>query len=194
MNCLTNGRLGNYNGYNGSKMNSFIIYYYKGLYEGSRTIRNFGKECDGLNEKVELLLTGQQYKKFQEAYYSAILEKYSLSLVDIWVLLVLSEPGGYDTARDIVKVHGIAKSYVSKSINKLVEKGFLEGKHTKDDRRYVHLIVKEEALPVIDAMREQRKKMVKRLFQGVSKEQLELLAEIAWKINANITEMEEFYE
>ncbi len=175
-------------------MNSFIIYYYKGLYEGSRTIRNFGKECDGLNEKVELLLTGQQYKKFQEAYYSAILEKYSLSLVDIWVLLVLSEPGGYDTARDIVKVHGIAKSYVSKSINKLVEKGFLEGKHTKDDRRYVHLIVKEEALPVIDAMREQRKKMVKRLFQGVSKEQLELLAEIAWKINANITEMEEFYE
>ena len=93
-----------------------------------------------------------------------------------------------------MKVHGIAKSYVSKSINKLVEKGFLEGKHTKDDRRYVHLIVKEEALPVIDAMREQRKKMVKRLFRGVSKEQLELLAEIAWKINANITEMEEFYE
>jgi len=147
-----------------------------------------------VNEKVELLLTGQQYKKFQEAYYSAILEKYSLSLVDVWVLLILSEPEGYDTAKDIVKIHGIAKSYVSKSINKLVEKGFLEGKHTKDDRRYVHLVVKEEALPVIDAMREQRRKMVKRLFRGVSEEQVELLAEIARKINTNITEMEELYE
>lgn len=147
-----------------------------------------------MNEKVELLLTGQQYKKFQEAYYSAILEKYSLSLVDVWVLLILSEPEGYDTAKDIVKIHGIAKSYVSKSINKLVEKGFLEGKHTKDDRRYVHLVVKEEALPVIDAMREQRRKMVKRLFRGVSEEQVELLAEIARKINTNITEMEELYE
>ena len=139
-------------------------------------------------------MTGQQYKKFQEAYYSAILEKYSLSLIDVRVLLFLSEPGGYDTARDIVKVHGIAKSYVSKSIDKLIEKGFLEGKHIQEDRRYVHLVIKEEAFPVIDAMRERRNKMLERLFRGVSDEQLELLGEIARKINANITEMEGLYE
>lgn len=139
-------------------------------------------------------MTGQQYKKFQEAYYSAILEKYSLSLIDVRVLLFLSEPGGYDTARDIVKVHGIAKSYVSKSIDKLIEKGFLEGKHIQEDRRYVHLAIKEEAFPVIDAMRERRNKMLERLFRGVSDEQLELLGEIARKINANITEMEGLYE
>ena len=148
------------------------------------------KECDGVNEKVELLLTGQQYKKFQEAFYRAILEKYSLSLIDVRVLLFLSEPGEYDTARDIVKVHGIAKSYVSKSIDKLIEKGFLEGKHLREDRRCVHLAVKEEAFPLIDAMREQRRKMFERLFQGVTAEQLELLNEIARIINANITEME----
>ena len=147
-----------------------------------------------MNEKVEILLTGQQYKKFQEAYYSAILEKYSLSLIDVRVLLFLSEPGGYDTARDIVKVHGIAKSYVSKSIDKLIEKGFLEGKHMQEDRRYVHLAIKEEAFPLIDAMRERRNKMLERLFRGVSDEQLELLGEIARKINANITEMEGLYE
>lgn len=139
-------------------------------------------------------MTGQQYKKFQEAYYSAILEKYSLSLIDVRVLLFLSEPGGYDTARDIVKVHGIAKSYVSKSIDKLIEKGFLEGKHMQEDRRYVHLAIKEEAFPLIDAMRERRNKMLERLFRGVSDEQLELLGEIARKINANITEMEGLYE
>ena len=143
---------------------------------------------------MEILLTGQQYKKFQEAYYSAILEKYSLSLIDVRVLLFLSEPGGYDTARDIVKVHGIAKSYVSKSIDKLIEKGFLEGKHMQEDRRYVHLAIKEEAFPLIDAMRERRNKMLERLFRGVSDEQLELLGEIARKINANITEMEGLYE
>ncbi len=147
-----------------------------------------------MNEKVELLLTGQQYKKFQEAYYSAILEKYSLSLIDVRVLLFLSEPGGYDTARDIVKVHGITKSYVSKSIDKLIEKGFLEGKHLREDRRCVHLAVTEKAFPLIDAMREQRRKMLERLFRGVTAEQLELLNEIARKINANITEMEGLYE
>lgn len=148
----------------------------------------------GLNDTVELLLSGQQYKKFQEMYYGMILEKYSLSLMDIRILLFLSEHGGCDTARDIVRVHGIAKSYVSKSIEKLIERGFLERMHLQDDRRYVHLLIKKEAFPVIEAMREQRSKMVKRLFRGINEEQLEALNEIAQKISTNITEMEGLYE
>lgn len=148
----------------------------------------------GLDDKLELLLSGQRYKKIQEMYYSVILEEYSLSLMDVRVLLFLSEHGGCDTARDIVRGHGIAKSYVSKSIEKLIERGFLERKHLQDDRRYVHLLIKKEALPVVEAMRVQRGKMVQRLFQGINDEQLELLKEIAKKISTNITEMEGLYE
>lgn len=143
---------------------------------------------------MELLLNGQQYKKFQETYYSVILEEYSLSLMDVRVLLFLSEHGGHDTARDIVRGHRIAKSYVSKSIEKLIERGFLERRYLQDDRRYVHLLIKKEAFPVVEAMREQRQKMVKKLFQGINDEQLEILNEIAQKISINITEMEGLYE
>lgn len=147
-----------------------------------------------MDDKVDLLLSGQQYKKFQESYYSPILEKYSLNLADVRVLLFLVEHESYDTARDIVKIHCLAKSYVSKSIDKLIEKGFLEGVHLKNDRRYVHLLVKQEALPVIQAMREQRSKMVKKLFDGISEEEAQVLRRVAARISANITEMEGLYE
>lgn len=147
-----------------------------------------------MDDKVDLLLSGQQYKKFQESYYSPILEKYSLNLADVRVLLFLVEHESYDTARDIVKIHCLAKSYVSKSIDKLIEKGFLEGVHLKNDRRYVHLLVKQEALPVIQAMREQRSKMIKKLFDGISEEETMVLRKVAARISANITEMEGLYE
>ncbi len=143
-----------------------------------------------MDDNVELLLGGQILKKFQEAYYSAILEKYALSLIDVRVLLFLAENVQHDTARDIVENHRVAKSYVSKSIEKLIEKGFLCRKNLPDDRRYVHLAVREEAFPVIEAVREQRCKMFSRIFQGVSQEQLATLKEVAKKVNTNITEME----
>lgn len=115
---------------------------------------------------MELLLNGHQYKRFQEAYFSAVFEEYDLNLGDIRVLLFLYEHESYDTARDIVEKHYLAKSYVSKSVEKLIEHGFLERKHLQGDRRYVHLLVREEAFPVIEAVRRQKQRMLERLFQG----------------------------
>lgn len=143
-----------------------------------------------MDEKVELLLNGQQYKKFQETYLSDVFEKYALNLADIKVLLFLYEHKSYDTAKDIVETHYLAKSYVSKSVDKLIGRGFLERKHLQDDRRYVHLLVKEEALPVIEMVQEQKKKMLERLFDGISPEYLGILREVAVKISNNIMTMQ----
>lgn len=139
-----------------------------------------------MDEKVELLLNGQQYKKFQEAYLSEVFGKYALNLADIKVLLFLYEHKSNDTARDIVETHYLAKSHVSKSVEKLIERGFLERKHLQDDRRYVHLLVREEAFPVIKMVQEQKKKMLEQLFEGISPEYLGILREIAGKISSNI--------
>ena len=139
-----------------------------------------------MDEKVELLLNGQQYKKFQEAYLSVVFEKYALNLADIRVLLFLYEHKSNDTARDIVEKQYLAKSYVSKSVEKLIEKGFLERKHLKDDRRYVHLLVREEAIPVIKLVQQQREKMLEQLFYGISPGDLGILQELAGKISSNI--------
>ena len=141
-----------------------------------------------MDDKLELFLSGQQFKKFQEAYLAEILEKYDLNLIDVRVLLFLHEHGsvGYDTAKDIVEMHSLAKSYVSKSVDKLIGHGFLERRNLGRDRRFVHLLVREEAFPLLEQIQEQRKKMVEQMFRGIGREQLDTFREVAGKISGNI--------
>lgn len=142
-----------------------------------------------MDDKLELVLSGQQYKKLQEVYYGSLMDEYKLNIVDIRVLLFLYEHESYDTAKDIVEMHHLTKSYVSKSVDRLIEKGFLDRKHLNDDRRYIHLVVKEAAVPLINAVRSQREMMVKNLFEGISAEQLEILRQIVRTMCNNVEGM-----
>lgn len=117
------------------------------------------------------------------------MDEYKLNIVDIRVLLFLYEHESYDTAKDIVEMHHLTKSYVSKSVDRLIEKGFLDRKHLNDDRRYIHLVVKEAAVPLINAVRSQREMMVKNLFEGISAEQLEILRQIVRTMCNNVEGM-----
>lgn len=78
-----------------------------------------------VDEKLELLLNGRHYKKLQEVYLATVMETYQLTMVDIRVLLFLHEHEQYDTAKDIVEMHYLAKSYVSKAVERLIERGYL---------------------------------------------------------------------
>lgn len=142
-----------------------------------------------MDDKLELLLSGRQYKKLQEAYLSSVLEEYKLTMVDVRVLLFLYEHEQFDTARDIVEMHFLAKSYVSKAVENLIERGFLQKKHQEKDRRYAHLLVQEKALPVIEAVTREKGKMIKRLFTGITNEQQVVMREVAATINHNVIKM-----
>lgn len=144
---------------------------------------------DLLDEKIELLLNGQQYKKFQEVFYCDIVSQYGISVIDIRVLLFFYEHKSCDTAKDIVQNHFLTKSYVSKSVDRLIDRGYLERRHFKEDRRYIHLVVLDNAMPVIKLIQEKRKKMICKLLEGVQKEELEVLKDIAYKMSDNITEI-----
>ena len=56
-----------------------------------------------IDDGLESLLTGQQFRRFQERVYAPVTETYGLSLLDIRVLLYLSEHRKYNTAKDIVQ-------------------------------------------------------------------------------------------
>ena len=81
-----------------------------------------------MDDHLELLLNGQLYKKLNEIVYKPVTNTYNLSMLEIKVLLFLKEHTMYDTARDIVEVHYLTKSYVSKAIDTLIEKGYLKRK------------------------------------------------------------------
>ena len=94
-----------------------------------------------IDDGLESLLTGQQFRRFQERVYAPVTETYGLSLLDIRVLLYLSEHRKYNTAKDIVQRHHWTKSHVSKSIEELIEKGLILRVPDDTDRRKVRLLV-----------------------------------------------------
>ena len=141
-----------------------------------------------IDDGLESLLTGQQFRRFQERVYAPVTETYGLSLLDIRVLLYLSEHSKYNTAKDIVQRHHWTKSHVSKSIEELIEKGLILRVPDDTDRRKVRLLVCEKADPVLTKVRALHLTMYQVLFRGVEEEELAVVKRVAEKISGNIVQ------
>lgn len=71
--------------------------------------------------------------------------RYGISKTEADILLFLCNNPGFDTARDIVHIRGIAKSYASRSIEILARKHYLTTFADPKDRRITHLRLTEES-------------------------------------------------
>ena len=141
-----------------------------------------------MDDEIELLLMGQHFKKFQEAAYSYLEEEYALTHLDIRVLLFLEKHCVDNTAKDIVKIHCFTKSNVSKSIESLLEKGYLQKEYDNQDRRRIHLQIQPAAEPIIKRAKETHEEMLHIVFQGIEKSEMEVIRQVAQKITRNISE------
>lgn len=141
-----------------------------------------------MDDRIEQLLSGQHYKKFQEAAYAGIMQEYALTSLDVRVLLFLEEHGNTNTARDIVNMHHFTKSNVSKSIDTLLERGYLQKEYDVHDRRCIHLQVQQSAAPIVQAVKKCNEEMNRILFRGISEEEMETIRQVAKKIAGNMTE------
>ncbi len=141
-----------------------------------------------MDDEIELMLMGQHFKKFQEAAYSKLAEEYALTLLDIRVLLFLDKHGAENTAKDIVKMHCFTKSNVSKSIESLLEKGYLQKEYDNQDRRRIHLQIQSTAKPIIQKAKKQHEEILRTVFQGIEESEMDVIRQVARKITGNINE------
>lgn len=140
-----------------------------------------------MDEGIELLLNGQQYKRFQEKFLGPIAEEYGLSVLELRLLRFLDVHRYLDTAKDIVKVRHWTKSHVSKAIENLIERGYLQRQIDVRDRRKVHLTLQEQAVPLLIRIHTEYQAMHQIVLQGISEEELQIVAQVAQKISGNIT-------
>lgn len=140
-----------------------------------------------MDEGIELLLNGQQYKRFQEKFLGPIAEEYELSVLELRLLRFLNSHRCLDTAKDIVKVRHWTKSHVSKAIENLIERGYLQGQIDEKDRRKVHLTLQEQANPLLMRIQTEYQTMNQVVLQGISEEELQVVSRVAEKISGNIT-------
>ena len=109
--------------------------------------------------------------------YDKMLKKvcteHELSLVEADVISFLRNNPGKDTAVDIVELRGLSKGAVSKAVESLIRKSFLERIPDTEDRRRIHLKLKPEAEPVTERIDEVKEEFLNTVLGGFTSEELE---------------------
>ena len=141
-----------------------------------------------MDDRMEQLLSGQYFKKYQEVMYFEITEKFNMSIMEVRVLLFFDNHGSRNTAKDLVKIFHFTKSNVSKAIDSLLLRGYLKKQYDDQDRRYIHLTVQPEAACVLEMARQCQREMFQEIFRGISEEELLVVQNVAQKIHQNISD------
>ena len=129
-----------------------------------------------------------QILKLYEYNLLPVMQKYDLLKIEIDVLMFLYNNPDYDRAKDIVSKRGIAKSHVSKAIDLLYKKGYLDIQIDHKDKRVNHLIILDKAKPIIMDGLACQKNFYDVFFKNLSVEEIEMLKTIFVKMNENVKE------
>ncbi len=141
-----------------------------------------------MHNSTKILTGAKMMKRLYEEKFDEICQKYQMTQIEVDILVFLANNPEYDTARDIVEVRMIAKSYISKSVENLIRNGFLVRDLDKHDRRTVHLHLTDKSNPIIVDARIKQKQYVRILFTGMTVDEIETFESLLTRIvdNANM--------
>lgn len=142
-----------------------------------------------MDEQLEVALKGGEFKRLLESQFTAIRTKYDLKKIDIEVLFFLSKCNEENTPTDIYKRLKLNRGHVSQAIDILSKRGLIVAIPDRDDRRYMHYIISENAKEIIAEIAIVRKNLDKQIFKGITEKELLIYKEISGKIFRNIREM-----
>ena len=141
-----------------------------------------------LNKFWEFLLSFEnEYSKYRKL----IMNRYSLTAAETDILMFLANNPCYDTAAEVSKIRHIPKSQVSLSVKSLCEKGLLESGHTQGNRKSIHLVVTDNAEPVVRYDRKVQAEFSKVIFDGFTKEETDEFEKLHMKMADNIEKSSE---
>lgn len=139
-----------------------------------------------MNQSLEVLLCGMQFRKLMEYEFGAIQEKYALCKIDMQILYYLYKAGEHNTSRDILDLKLFSKGHISQSLRRLQRMKMITMVQDKDDRRYVHNVLTQKANEVIAELKQGYENINKIIFNDITEKEKRELISLAQKINDNI--------
>lgn len=115
-----------------------------------------------------------------------VCREFGLTYMEFTVLMFLANNPQYDTAAQIVKIRKLTKSHVSISVKGLQEKGLLKGVYFPGNHKTLHLLLTQQAKPVVEAGHAAQNEFGRMLLRGFTQEEAEQLQALVKKIHDNI--------
>ena len=141
-----------------------------------------------MNTEFENLMTGLEFKKLLEKKCEGIMKKYDLRKVELDVLYYISRGDRLDTAKDIISRSHISKAHISKSVDNLKQRGFIELQEDERDHRCIHLLITKNSLPVLAAYEQVHQEFQDIIFKNVTEGEKKCIYDVAKKIIYNLNQ------
>ncbi len=141
-------------------------------------------------EILELIILSKKVHNSFEEKVSTWAKEYSLSKIEAETLVFLYYFPEKNRACDITFQRGFSKGHISKAINSLLEKKLITISLDGTDRRYQHIIIKDNAKSFIEGINALRKDYFLSLKEGLTDEEIETLLKIIRKITQNMQKKE----
>jgi MarR family transcriptional regulator for hemolysin len=125
-------------------------------------------------------------KRLYEQTLTDAAEGLGLTLPEADVLCFLRENPEFDTARDVALYRDVSRAYVSKAVELLVGKAYLEIQQDKDDRRYQHLKITPRARKTAETLHSAQFCFYQTVTEDLSDTEMETLMVLIGKCAASV--------
>ena len=112
-------------------------------------------------------------------------QRCGLAPLEATILGFLHDNPKKDTAAEIAECRLLAKGNVSIAVESLIQKGLLQRRQDREDRRKIHLSLTPQAAPAAQAIDRLNQRFWQRLFRGFSQEELAQCVRFQQRLAAN---------
>lgn len=127
--------------------------------------------------------------RYYEMKVSGVCEKYQLRQLEYDILMFIYNNPEYNTAADIVRIRKSTKSHVSISLKVLENRGFIERRVDKDNKKHVTIHLLQLANEVIEDGKWAQKEFAQDMFEGLSEEEIKVFMNVFQKVYENAERM-----
>lgn len=135
---------------------------------------------------IDILAAGTKARHMFVQFCRPTCLKYGINQTGYDVLMYLANNPEYNTARDICIRRGLKSGLVSVAVDHLLEQGYLDRKEDLWDGRIKRLYLTEKAQPLVQEGRENQKRFMAIISQGLSQEELRTFQRLSERIILNI--------
>ena len=139
-----------------------------------------------MNEKIELLLSGCQFRRMLDREFADIEKRYGLCRIDVQILFYLCSAGDNNTAGDIVNLGFFTKGHVSQSLSRLKNRKFIRLERDEQDRRRLRILLEEKTEEITRQIQQIEDRIDRQVLRGISEQEMQTFRRIAQKIMENI--------
>jgi MarR family transcriptional regulator for hemolysin len=126
------------------------------------------------------------FKKKIKKSYKFIEKKYKLTKNELIIISYLAENSESNLSSDIVKNLGFSKSHVSLSVANLIKSGYLNTISNKQDKKKMHLVLKDKASEIINDIKTVKTNFENQLFSGFSDNEKKQFSALLKKVVRNV--------